>query len=69
MKDREYLKEIVENIPDDNSGSPVSNRYGYQKNWAIYKLLELENLGKDYMILMDYHEDIMILDSSKQVST
>lgn len=67
MEERDDLKEIVANIPDDNSGSPVSNRYGYQKNWAIYKLLELEQLDKDYMIVMDYHEDIMILDSSQQV--
>ena len=60
------LFDLVNNTPDDNSGSTASNRFGYQKNWVIYKLLELEMLGRDYMIIMDYHEDVIILDSSTE---
>ena len=52
------INEMLESFPDDNSGSTASNRFGYQKNWPIYKLLELELLGRDYMIVMDYHEDV-----------
>ena len=64
---REDVKELIEKVPDDNSGSMASNRFGYQKNWPIYKLIELESLGRDYMIVMDYHEDVIILDSSTKV--
>ena len=67
MEQREDIKELVIHFPDDNSGSMTSNRFGYQKNWPIYKLLELESLGRDYMIVMDYHEDVIILDSSTKV--
>lgn len=51
------MKVFVEQPHDDNSGSTASNRFGYQKNWPIYKLLELELLGRDYMIVMSvlYH--------------
>ena len=59
--------ELVIQFPDDNSGSTASNRFGYQKNWPIFKLLELESLGRDYMIVMDYHEDVIILDSSTKI--
>lgn len=67
MDQQFVLEELVGHIPDDNSGSTASNRFGYQKNWPIYKLLELESLGRDYMIIMDYHEDVIILDSSTKV--
>lgn len=55
---------MIELAPDDNSGSSSSNRFAYQKNWALYKMLELEQLGRDYMIVMDYHEDVVIIDTS-----
>lgn len=67
MNQQLILQKLVEQIPDDNSGSTASNRFGYQKNWPIYKLLELESIGRDYMIVMDYHEDVIILDSSTNV--
>ena len=58
------VQQMIEFAPDDNSGSSSSNRFAYQKNWALYKMLELEQLGRDYMIVMDYHEDIVIIDAS-----
>lgn len=60
---KEAVRQIIEVKPDDNSGSTISNRYGYQKNWAMMKMLELERHGRDYMIVFDYHEDIMVVDS------
>lgn len=58
------IQQMIEFPPDDNSGSRTSNRFAYQKNWALYKMLELEQLGRDYMLVMDYHEDIVIIDTS-----
>ena len=58
------IQQLIDSPPDDNSGSSSSNRYAYQKSWALYKMLELEQLGRDYMIVMDYHEDIVIIDTS-----
>jgi hypothetical protein len=58
------VQQMIEFAPDDNSGSSSSNRYAYQKNWALYKMLELEQLGRDYMIVMDYHDDVVIIDTS-----
>ena len=57
-------QQLIEFVPDDNSGSSSSNRYAYQKNWALFKMLELEQLGRDYMIVMDYHDDVVIIDTS-----
>ena len=65
-KKRTAVQQMIEFAPDDNSGSSSSNRFAYQKNWALYKMLELEQLGRDYMIVMDYHEDIVIIDISEE---
>ena len=67
MEEDKSLIEFTEQMPDDNSGSRSDNRFGYQVNWALKKLLDLEELGRDYMIIMDYHEDVIVLDSSSRV--
>lgn len=59
------LEELAEINPDDTSGSMASNRYSYQVNWALKKLLELEmNPNQNYVILLDYHDDIVVVDKS-----
>lgn len=67
MEEDNTLLEFTDQLPDDNSGSRAENRFGYQINWALKRLLELEELGRDYMIIMDYHEDVIVLDSSSKV--
>lgn len=36
------VQQMIEFPPDDNSGSSSSNRFAYQMNWALFKMLELE---------------------------
>lgn len=57
----EKLKEIR---PRENSGSISSNRFDFQKNWAICKLLELSQKNSDFILAFEFHEDILIFDSS-----
>jgi len=47
----------------ENSGSTASNRFDYQKDWTIGKLIELHTTKSDYLIFCDYHEDVVILNS------
>jgi hypothetical protein len=54
---------ISEQRPRESSGSRSANRFDYQKDWAILKLIELHNSGKDYLLVMDYYDDIVIFDS------
>ncbi|WP_185208011.1 dsDNA nuclease domain-containing protein [Chryseobacterium sp. C3] len=49
--------------PRENSGSVASNRFDFQKNWAICKLIELTNSNVDFLLAFEYHEDIIVLDS------
>lgn len=56
----EKLKKIK---PRENSGSISSNRFDYQKNWAICKLIELSKQS-DFLLAFEFYEDIIVFDSS-----
>lgn len=58
------LDQIVQVTPREVSGSSSSNRSDYQKSWAFCLLLKLHQTGQDYLVLFDYHDDVVVLDSS-----
>ena len=60
------LKDKLKTIkPRENAGSMASNRFDFQKNWAICKLIELSNLNEDFVLAFEFHEDIIVFDSSE----
>lgn len=60
------LAEKILSVPQrENAGSRTSNRYSYQHIWAFNHMLSLIDSDKDFMLLMEFHDDIFILDSSE----
>ncbi len=59
-----FLDQLQDNRPRESSGSKSSNRFEYQKNWALAKIFELHAEGVDYAVLFDYHDDVLLLDSA-----
>lgn len=49
--------EILSKLPSDIGGSTADNGFTFQKNWALKKLLELEDSGESYTIIFDYHDE------------
>ena len=47
----------------ERSGSIASNRFDYQKDWSLCKLLEIHESGKNYVLIFEHDEDLIILDS------
>lgn len=64
----ELRNRIIEQKPRENSGTSSSNRFDYQQDWAICKLLELHQSGNDYLLVLDYHDDVVVLNSSENPS-
>lgn len=56
---------LIENKIRENSGSISSGRFDYQKDWSICKLLEEHDQKRDYVLVFEFHEDLLILDSEK----
>lgn len=54
---------IVAVIPREKAGPTSSSRFDYQKDWSICKLIESHNNANDYVIIFDWHDDLIIMDS------
>lgn len=59
---------LVETPRRESAGPRTANRFDYQKSWALCHLLELHSSGDDYVVLFDFHEDVVVLDSSANPS-
>ena len=53
---------ILSRPPREKSGSKTSGRYDFQKNWTICKIIDLHAAQKNYLVICDYHEDVLIFD-------
>jgi hypothetical protein len=61
------LKDLLcDQKPRDTSGALSSDRFEYQRNWALCRLLLLHQQGGDYVMTFDHHEDVTILDSEEE---
>ncbi|MCE5204041.1 MAG: DUF4297 domain-containing protein [Actinomycetia bacterium] len=54
---------LVQFKPGDRGGSIASGRLDYQKDWTFCKLLQLHAGGAPYLVICDYHEDVLVLNS------
>lgn len=52
--------------PRETSGSRTSNRFDFQKDWAICELLRLHLNENEYLLILDYHEDVVVLNSESE---
>ena len=54
---------IVTVKPREKAGSISGSRIEYQKDWSICKLIECHTTTSDYVIIFDWHEDLIVMDS------
>src|SRR4051812_13632329 len=59
-----FGQQIVAKPPRERAGSLAANRFGYQLDWALCRLLELHAEGKDYVVVIDLHDDVLVFDSA-----
>ena len=63
------LKErLVIARPREESGRRTSDRYDFQKNWALCEILSRHEQDADYCVVLEHHEDIIVLDSELEPS-
>jgi len=58
------LDQIIQIKPRETAGTRSANRLGYQQSWAFCLLLKLHRDGHDYAVLMDFHDDVVVLNSA-----
>lgn len=61
---RKKLGDFLVGTPErETAGAMASDRFDYQKNWALLHLLQLHQGGADYALLCEFHEDVTVIDS------
>lgn len=47
----------------EKAGATTFSKYDFQYHWALYKALSLTKESRDYIVLIEQHEDVVIGDS------
>ncbi len=55
---------LLQHRPRERSGSVSGNRFAFQRTWAFCHLLTLHESGVEYVLLLEFHDDVMVLDSA-----
>lgn len=53
--------ELLRHKPREKSGSSSANRFDYQKDWALCKLLQIHTKEIEYILLLEYHDDVVLI--------
>lgn len=65
MKSGNELSDLLADLPQrESAGRTTADRFDYQKNWALCRILELHSKEDEYVLFFEYHEDVAILDSA-----
>jgi Cap4 dsDNA endonuclease len=57
------VRECLVSRPREASGSVSGNRFDFQRDWALCRLFELHESVEDYVLVMEHHDDVVVLDS------
>ncbi|MBS1571684.1 MAG: DUF4297 domain-containing protein [Bacteroidetes bacterium] len=63
-----FIDKLITLKPREEAGSKTSRKYRFQKDLSLFLLLENHSSLSDYVFLFDFHEDLVIFDSSTSPS-
>jgi hypothetical protein len=55
---------LLAHRPREISGAQAANRFAYQRTWALCHLLALHEGGGNYVLILEFHDDILVLDDA-----
>lgn len=56
-------QDLISKTPRENAGPRAFNRFTFQNDWALCHLLNLHEGDEDYLLVFDYHDDVLELDA------
>lgn len=65
---RSALEILAGKPPKEQGGQRANNRFGYQKDWTFCLLLRLHQTHGDYLVVCDYHDDVLVMEDSQTPS-
>lgn len=62
-----FKEDFAKIQPREKGGATAQNRFGFQGNWALSYLIELYDVAYDFIMIFEYHDDIVIIKSDNNV--
>lgn len=62
----DLIKKLLNTKPREESGSKTARKFTFQQDLSLYLLLKMHDSKEDYVFLFDFHDDLMILNSSEK---
>ncbi len=53
---------LLAHRPREASGSSSANRFEFQRTWALCHLLQLHESNQNYVLILEFHDDVLVLD-------
>src|SRR5262245_8176528 len=53
---------LLAHKPRETSGASSANRFDYQRTWALCHALALHEGDEDYVVILEFHDDVLVLD-------
>lgn len=59
------VKELLTHVPErEKGGQTALDRFDYQTAWGVSHLLDLHEMGSNYAVAFEFHDDIVALDDA-----
>lgn len=68
MAEPDILEILRTTRPRETSGADTASRFDYQRNWALCLLLRRQRDNEDLLLVLEHHEDVLVLDSQESPS-
>lgn len=63
------LMKLASVVPSDSGGARAKNRFDFQRDWILCRILELYRSGQDFIVVCDYHDDVLVLNADPACAT
>ena len=64
MTTKTLAKTLAKSKPRETSGARTANRYDFQKDWSILRILQIHDSLDNYLIIYEHFDDIIQVDSA-----
>lgn len=60
----DLVKKLLMEPQRENAGARAANRFTFQQVWAFNYMLEVMDSGMDFILFMEFHDDVIVLDKT-----
>lgn len=65
----DLVSKLLNEPQRENAGARAANRFSFQQVWAFNYMLDVMDSGMDFILFMEFHDDVIVLDKTTEKQT